>query len=62
MGWNSPEWAIAFIGSIMYETVASGIYSTNAPDACLYQAVHSEAEVIVVENNEMLQRFTQNLS
>ena len=61
MGWNSPEWAIAFIGSIMYEAVASGIYSTNAPDACLYQAVHSEAEVIVVENNKMLQGFTQNL-
>ena len=54
MGWNSPEWAISFLGAIMYEAVSSGIYSTNAPDACLYQAVHSEAEVIVVETLEQL--------
>jgi len=42
--------------------VATGIYSTNAPDACLYQADHSEAEVILVENNELLKRFTVSLN
>ena len=36
MGFNAPEWVIAFMGGIMYEAVASGIYITNAPDACLY--------------------------
>jgi long-chain-fatty-acid--CoA ligase ACSBG len=58
MGFNSPEWAIAFIGGIMYNCVNTGIYSTNAPDACLYQAEHSEAEIIVVETVEMMNRFT----
>jgi long-chain-fatty-acid--CoA ligase ACSBG len=57
MGFNSPEWAIAFTGGVMHNCVATGIYSTNTPDACLYQAEHSEAEVIVVETIEMLNRF-----
>ena len=57
MGFNSPEWAIAFIGGILYNCVNTGIYATNAPDACLYQAEHSESEIIVVETVEMLNRF-----
>jgi long-subunit acyl-CoA synthetase (AMP-forming) len=36
MGFNSPEWAIAFIGGILYNCVNTGIYSTNAAEACLY--------------------------
>lgn len=59
MGFNSPEWAIAFIGGIMFNCVNTGIYSTNAPEACFYQAEHSEAEIIVVETVEMLTRFTK---
>ena len=43
----------------MYNCVMTGVYSTNAPDACLYQADHSEAEIIVVENNDLLARFDQ---
>lgn len=43
----------------MYNCVMTGVYSTNAPDACLYQADHSEAEIIVVENNDLLTRFDQ---
>jgi long-chain-fatty-acid--CoA ligase ACSBG len=36
MGFNAPEWAIAFSGGIMYNCVNTGIYLTNAPEACLY--------------------------
>ena len=43
----------------MYNCVMTGVYSTNAPDACQYQADHSEAEIIVVENNDLLARFDQ---
>ena len=49
MGFNSPEWAITFMGTVLYEAVATGVYITNAPDACLYQANHCDAEIIVVE-------------
>ena len=57
MGYNSPEWAIGFVGGILHNCVVTGIYSTNAEDACMYQVEHSEAEVILVENNEYLARF-----
>jgi long-chain-fatty-acid--CoA ligase ACSBG len=60
MGFNTPEWAIAFTGGIMNNSVVTGIYSTNAPEACLYQAEHAECEVIVVESTEMLNRFLKH--
>ena len=52
MGHNAPEWPISFIGGILYNCIASGVYPTNNADACLYQADHSEAEVIVVDSIE----------
>ena len=61
MGFNAPEWAIAYIGSILNNNVNTGIYITNTAEACLYQATHSNAEVIVVENAEHLKKFTVNL-
>lgn len=43
MGFNSPEWAIAFVGSILRNNIVSGVYTTNGAAACQYQAEHSEA-------------------
>lgn len=60
MGFNSPEWAIAFTGGILYNCINTGIYLTNAPEACLYQVEHSEAEIVVVETLEMLNRFIKD--
>lgn len=60
MGFNSPEWVFGFVGAIMYNCVGTGIYSTNAEEACFYQADHSEAEVILVETIEMLKKFDLN--
>ena len=48
-GFNSAEWAISFFGGIMHNNVVSGVYTTNGADACLYQAQHSDAQVIVVD-------------
>ena len=61
MGFNSPEWAVACVGGILYEAVVTGVYITNEPSACLYQATHCDAEVIVVETLDHLKRFTANL-
>jgi long-chain-fatty-acid--CoA ligase ACSBG len=36
MGFNSPEWLIAYMGGVMYNCIATGIYITNEPDAVLY--------------------------
>ena len=51
-GYNSPEWVISFLGSIANNCVVSGVYITNTAEACIYQADHSDAEVIVVDSIE----------
>lgn len=43
IGFNAPEWAIAFFGTIFANCIASGVYTTNSAEACYYQAHHSEA-------------------
>ena len=57
IGFNSPEWAIAFFGPMFANVIPSGVYTTNAADACFYVADHSEAEVIVVENKVQLAKY-----
>ena len=57
MGFNSPEWAIAYYGSLMHNNVVSGVYTTNGADACQYQAQHSEAQVIVLETLNHLKTY-----
>lgn len=43
MGFNSPEWAISYQGSMLHNNVVSGVYTTNGAEASHYQAEHSEA-------------------
>ena len=61
MGFNSPEWAIAYFGGTFYNCVLSGVYITNGPEACLYQAENSDAELIVVDGIAQLKKYLQNL-
>jgi long-subunit acyl-CoA synthetase (AMP-forming) len=44
-------------GSILVGGISAGMYITNMAEACRYQANHSEAEVVVVENFEQLKKF-----
>lgn len=37
--------------------MVSGVYTTNGAEACLYQAEHSEAQVIVVESLSQLKMY-----
>lgn len=57
IGFNSPEWEIAHMGSILSGCVPVGVYTTNNSDACYYVANHSKARIIVVENLEHLQKY-----
>lgn len=34
MGFNAPEWLIAWHGAMFHNNVASGVYSTNGAEAC----------------------------
>lgn len=57
IGFNSPEWNIAFYGAICANFISAGVYTTNASDACQYVAEHSDAEIIVVEDKSQLKKY-----
>jgi long-chain-fatty-acid--CoA ligase ACSBG len=57
MGFNSPEWALSFMGGLLGNCIITGLYSTSEPAACLYQINHSETEVITVDTVERLRRI-----
>lgn len=58
LGFNSAPWLISTNGSILAGCIAAGIYMTNAADACHYITEHSKAEVVVVEDNKQLRKYT----
>ena len=39
--------------------MVAGIYTTNSPEACYYVIDDCSANVVIVENNEKLQRILQ---
>lgn len=39
--------------------LATGIYTTNSPEACLYVAANCEANIVVVENQAQLSKILQ---
>lgn len=59
MGFNSPEWFFSSLGCIFAGGLAVGIYTTNTPEATKYVAEISRCNVIVVENDQLLQKVLQ---
>ncbi|XP_011693224.1 PREDICTED: very long-chain-fatty-acid--CoA ligase bubblegum [Wasmannia auropunctata] len=59
IGFNSPEWFIADLAAIYAGGFATGIYTTNSPEACQYCADHSQANIIVVEDEKQLGKILQ---
>mmetsp|Transcript_16952 Transcript_16952/g.12122 ORF Transcript_16952/g.12122 Transcript_16952/m.12122 type:complete len:673 (-) Transcript_16952:161-2179(-) len=57
LGFNSPEWMLSLIGSILAGCIGAGIYTTNLPEACHYISEHSKALVVVLENNKQLAKY-----
>lgn len=61
---HAMHYKISFNGTclmIFYATcssgVAVGIYTTNSPEACFYCADHSQANIIVVEDEKQLEKI-----
>lgn len=42
-----------------FSGLATGIYTTNSPEACQYCAEHSKANIIVVEDRKQLEKILQ---
>ncbi len=54
LGFNRPEWLIFDVAAMTAGAVPAGIYTTSSPDEVAYILNHSEAPVILVENEEQL--------
>merc|ERR550517_1787476 len=59
LGFNNPEWHISNIAAVVAGGLATGIYTTNSPDAVRYVAEHSRANIMVLENEEQLAKVEQ---
>jgi len=57
IGFNSPEWNIAFYGAICCNMISAGVYTTNASDACLYVAENSDAEIVILEDKNQMKKY-----
>jgi long-chain-fatty-acid--CoA ligase ACSBG len=57
MGHNSPQWMLAGLGAIAAGAKCVGVYSTNEAEACGYIAKHSDAVVVIVDNERQLAKY-----
>ena len=57
LGFNRPEWVITDIATMLLGGAPAGIYTTCSPTEVAYIVNHAEAKVIVVENEEQLDKI-----
>ena len=57
LGANRPEWVILDVGAMAARAIPAGIYSTSSPGECAYILNHSEAPVLLVEDDAQWQKI-----
>lgn len=57
IGFNSVEWFLSDLAAIYAGGLAVGVYTTNSPEACQYVCHHAQCNIIVVENDQQLQKI-----
>lgn len=61
IGFNSPEWAITFFGTLFARCLPTGIYTTNSNEVCEYIVENSECKIVVSENMEYAKKYMNKL-
>ncbi|NND04245.1 MAG: AMP-binding protein, partial [Acidimicrobiia bacterium] len=59
LGFNRPEWVIFDVAAMAAGAVPAGIYTTNSPTECKYILGHSEAPIILLEDEEQWAKIAQ---
>jgi len=57
LGNTRPEWTYFDFAALSIGAVVVPIYQTNSPEECLYVLENSDAKVVVVEDEEQLQKI-----
>jgi acyl-CoA synthetase (AMP-forming)/AMP-acid ligase II len=61
-GFNSPEWFISDLGAIFCGAKAAGIYPTDTPEQASYKCLHSDAKVVIVEDQSKIDKFAERIN
>ena len=59
VGHNAPEWHISNIASVVAGGLAVGLYTTSSLAGLQYKAAHSRANILVVEDEEQLEKLLE---
>lgn len=59
LGFNRPEWVIGQLAAMMAGGVGAGIYATNSPAEVQYILDHSEAPLVILENETQWSKIRQ---
>jgi long-chain acyl-CoA synthetase len=59
LGFNRPEWVIFDLATMLVGGVPAGIYTTNSPQECKYIIEHSQASVVLVENEYQWRKINE---
>ncbi|MEM6292208.1 MAG: AMP-binding protein [Myxococcota bacterium] len=59
IGFNCAQWVVANIAAIYAGARPAGIYTTNSPEQCQYVSSHSEAQIVVCEDQAQLDKFLE---
>jgi long-chain acyl-CoA synthetase len=57
LGFNRVEWVVSYLAAMGSRAVPVGIYTTSSPEQVQYIVAHSEAPIVVVENEEQLAKL-----
>jgi long-subunit acyl-CoA synthetase (AMP-forming) len=57
IGFNSPAWFYAHLGTMMNSGIPVGMYPSNSSDACEFIMNHAKIDVLVVEDGKQLEKF-----
>jgi long-chain-fatty-acid--CoA ligase ACSBG len=57
IGSNSPGWFYAHLGCMLNGGTSVGLYPTNTTDMCVHIINNSNAELLVVDDDEQLKKF-----
>jgi long-chain acyl-CoA synthetase len=58
LGSNRPEWVILDVGAMAAGAIPAGIYATSSAQECAYILNHSEAPVLLAENDAQWQKIS----
>lgn len=59
LGFNRAEWVIGQLAAMMAGGVGAGIYATNSPSEVQYILNHSEAPIVILENESQWAKINQ---